>query len=236
MRFKSVIGALLLSSLPAAAASNGWYLVWNDEFDGKELDSTKWRVEDAALVKNNELECYSSENVWVSDGMLVLKSEARHAGGRDYASGLVDTKGKFSFQYGFVEIRAKLPRTQSLWPAHWMLPEDGSWPPEIDIMECIGSQPKVVSMSLHQGTWPDLESRTSSFTGPDFSRDFHQFGFEWEPKVARWYVDGKVRFAIGGNYDCRIDKDGSIHGYGEEAVQACPGATYLGLESINYNG
>ncbi|MDD4879162.1 MAG: hypothetical protein PHR22_01740, partial [Candidatus Omnitrophica bacterium] len=55
----------------------GWYLVWHDEFDGDKVDPAKWKVEDAALVKNKELEYYSPANVYVKDGKLVLKSERK---------------------------------------------------------------------------------------------------------------------------------------------------------------
>jgi hypothetical protein len=116
-------------------------------------------------------------------------------GSREYTSGLVETRGKFAITYGRIEIRAKLPRTQGLWPAHWMLPDDGSWPPEIDIMECVGSQPNMITMSLHTGTWPGLYSQSEDFIGPDYSADFHTFALEWEPKEMRWFIDGVKQFS-----------------------------------------
>ena len=185
----------LLATASWAAAPRGWTLLWNDEFDGAVVDGTKWRIEDAALVKNHELQYYSPDEVYLQDGCLVIRSRQRAMGGREYTSGLVETRGKFAMTFGRIEIRAKLPRTQGLWPAHWMLPDDGSWPPEIDIMECVGSQPNVITMSLHTGSWPGLYSQSEDFMGPDYSADFHTYALEWEPKEMRWFIDGVQRFS-----------------------------------------
>ena len=194
----SLAVALLPMLCPAAAdapARPGWFLVWHDEFDGPGVDPTKWYVEDAALVKNNERQYYAPDEVYIEKGNLVLRSRKRSKGDREYTSGLVETKGKFAQAYGRFEIRAKLPHTQGIWPAHWLLPEDGSWPPEIDIMECVGSQPNVITMSLHMGEWPGLDSQSDDFTGPDFSEDFHTFALEWAPGEMRWYIDDVLRFS-----------------------------------------
>lgn len=189
---------LLLAALPAAAQSPaGRYLVWSDEFDGPAVDGTKWRIEDAGLVKNNEKQYYAPDDVYIENGHLVLRSQRRAMGDREYTSGLVDSRGKFAPLYGRVEIRARLPKGQGLWPAHWMLPDDGSWPPEIDIMELVGSQPDNVVMSLHSGQWPDIESQSLDFPGPDFTAGFHTFALEWEPGQLRWYVDGRQQFSTG---------------------------------------
>lgn len=173
-----------------------WHRIWSDEFDGPAVDTSKWRVEDAALVKNNERQYYAPDDVYIENGNLVLRSQKRAMGDREYTSGLVESKGKFSFLYGRVDIRAKLPRGQGLWPAHWMLPADGAWPPEIDIMEIVGSQPEALVMSLHNGAWPDLDSQSFDTLGPDLSADFHVFTLEWEPGSIRWLLDGAQQFAV----------------------------------------
>lgn len=194
----AVLCAALLAAFPALAQElPGWHLLWNDEFDGAAVDETKWRIEHAALVKNDEKQYYAPDDVYLEDGCLVLRSQRRAMGGREFTSGLVDSRGKFAMLYGRIEIRAKLPKGQGLWPAHWMLPDDGSWPPEIDIMELVGSQPDNVVMSLHSGQWPDLESQTMDHLGPDFSAGFHTFALEWEPDELRWYVDGNQQFSTG---------------------------------------
>jgi len=177
----------------------GWYLIWNDEFTGEKVDRKKWYIEDAALVKNNELQYYTPKNVYTKNGKLVLKSDKETMGGRAYTSGLVETKGRFTFQYGRVEVRAKLPGTKGLWPAHWMMPERGSWPPEIDIMELVGSKPNVIHMTNHYGVHPHNRYDTRIFAGPDYTKDFHVYALEWDESELRWFIDGVQRSSVSRN-------------------------------------
>lgn len=189
--------AVIIGTLAAASAASAqeWQLVWQDEFEGTSIDATRWNVRNAPGNTNNELQFYTPEDVWVADGSLHLRSQRRSFGGRQYTSGLVETRRKFAQTYGRVEVRAKLPRGQGIWPAHWMLPESGIWPPEIDIMELLGHDPYTVYMTNHWGVWPAHSYRTGEFTGPDFTADFHTFAAEWTPTRIEWYVDGVIRFA-----------------------------------------
>lgn len=174
----------------AQASPPGWELVWSDEFDGATLDPKKWRVEDAALVKNNEKQYYSPANVRLRNGMLELLAEKKAQGGRDYTSGLVDTRDRFAMAFGRWECRAKLPKTKGVWPAIWMLRQAGGWPPEIDIMELLGHDPFTVYMSTHYDKVPHNKHTTEKFSGPDFSADFHVFACEWYPDRVDFFVDG----------------------------------------------
>lgn len=175
------------------APTNGWQLTWSDEFEGTTLNPLKWTANNAPGNTNNELQYYSPQNVTVTGGEMVIKSEQRNVGGRIYASGLVKTVGKFSQQYGRFESRMKLPKTQGIWPAFWMLPTDGGWPPEIDIMELLGHQPNVVYMTNHWGVWPNNADWSTPFAGPDFSAGYHTFAVEWAPGRCDWYIDGIKR-------------------------------------------
>lgn len=184
-------------------SSAEWTLIWQDEFDGAELDPSKWRAEDLHLIKNNELQYYTPDDVYLEDGMLVLRSQERSWWGYDengawrrfdYTSGLAESRNRFSTMYGRIEVRAQLPSTQGIWPAHWMLPASGHWPPEIDIMELLGHEPTRVYMTHHWGTWPNVFSDGGSFSGPDFSQGYHTFAIEWTPDRIDWYVDDVLRF------------------------------------------
>ncbi|MCG2711176.1 MAG: family 16 glycosylhydrolase [Candidatus Omnitrophica bacterium] len=201
LRSVIISGLILTNSCFAAsptvpAKQQGWYLTWHDEFEGNRLDESKWRIEDAAFAKNNELQYYTPEDVFIRDGMLVLRSRKNVIGGCEYSSGLVETRGKFAQQYGRVEIRAQLPKGKGVWPAHWMLPASCQWPPEIDIMEVLGHQPHVMYMTVHWGTWQDRKKKGSLFIGPDFSNDFHEFAIEWDNDSITWFVDGTKRLEI----------------------------------------
>ncbi len=180
-----------------------WSPVFVDEFDGPAVDDARWRIEDLHLNKNNELQYYTPQDVYIQGGKLVLRSQQRDFWGYDdqgnwrlfhYTSGLVETRDRFATAYGRIDVRAKLPRTRGLWPAHWMLPDSRQWPPEIDIMEMLGHQPTRIYMTHHWGTWPNVQSHGGTYDGPDYSQDFHIFSIIWSPNRIDWLIDDIVRF------------------------------------------
>lgn len=142
-----------------APPPTGWTLVWSDEFDGAQLDRTKWKPEQSCWGGGNqERQCYTDrpENIHVEGGILHLKARKERFTGPDrppeiadkpnpkktqeYTSGKIRTLGLSSWKYGKVEFRAKPPKGQGTWPAVWMMPADnvyGGWPlsGEVDILE-----------------------------------------------------------------------------------------------------
>lgn len=146
---------------PAQSASAAWTLVWADEFDGAELDRTRWAPEVSCWGGgNNERQCYTDrpENIRVEEGLLrliarpethtgpLLPDGAQGAPGgertQDYTSGKLRTRGLASWRYGRFSARILLPEGQGTWPAFWMMPEEdayGVWPlsGEMDIMEAV---------------------------------------------------------------------------------------------------
>jgi beta-glucanase (GH16 family) len=193
-----VVGGLITATLrgriPAAFPAGKWQLAWSDEFSGSSLDRAKWNVRDEAGKYNHELQYYAPDGVAVRAGCLRLNSQRRLYARRFYTSGAVDTKGKYFFLYGRVEVRARLPRGQGVWPACWLLPEDGSWPPEIDVMELLGQEPTALHMTNYWGTLADHHLNSGLYIGPDFSQGWHTYAVEWEPGGIRWYVDGTQEF------------------------------------------
>lgn len=185
-----------------------WSLLWHDEFDGDSVDLSKWIVLDEHLIKNGELQYYDPEDVYIEDGHLVLRSRHHdppvirpHPNGHfaefDYTSGLVESAGLFAHTYGWIEIRAKLPSTQGIWPAHWMLGEgfpEVDWPRcgEIDIMEAVGFDRDTVFFTRH---WGDpYVHRGTSYSGPVFAQGFHTFALHWTAEHVAWYVDDSLRY------------------------------------------
>lgn len=194
-----------IDSEPSAAAEqletvvgiqDDWVLVWEDQFTHSFLDETKWTAEDWAANKNEELQYYSPNNVKTVNGKLVLISKKETYQGRDYTSGAIHTKDKLEVQYGKLEMRAKLPVGQGIFPAFWLLTsKESTWLPEIDIVEMLGHKPTEIWMVLH---WLDqnnkLTSVSTSFEGNDFSRDFHTYELVWNEQYIAWFIDGVERY------------------------------------------
>ena len=108
-----------------------------------------------------------------------------------YQSGMITTHGTFSQTYGYFEMRARLPAGKGLWPAFWMLPEDNSWPPEIDIMEMLGDKPATVYMTVHSRVQPK-SGKPIEVAGPPGA--FHRYGALWLPDRIDYYLDGVKTF------------------------------------------
>ncbi len=200
-----------------AGARPGWAPVWCDEFEGDEIDRSKWNFDigDGGNLPsgpgwgNDELEYYTakSHNARLTGGELVITADRdgpHYANGvaraYQYSSARLTTKGKGDWVFGRIEMQAKLPRGQGLWPAFWMLPTDsiyGGWAAsgEIDIMELRGQEPDRVLGTLHFGE----QWNQNKFAGCDyrlqkgsFVDDYHVFAFEWEPTEMRWYIDDRL--------------------------------------------
>lgn len=183
---------------------DGYKLLWNDEFNGSELNEKNWNKEvRPSGWTNNELQAYTKnkENIYVKNGKLVLQANQHFlkSGSAFYDSGKIQSMSKREFKYGRVVARAKTPKGQGLWPAIWMMPAKevyGNWPVsgEIDIMEVLGHQTNKTYGTIHYGT-PHGQKQGVYFTqdgAPDFSDDFHEYMIDWEPGELRWYVDGEL--------------------------------------------
>ena len=101
-------------------------LFWSDEFDSPGAPSSaKWGYDTGAGGwGNNELQYYTNrtDNAIVTpEGALKITLKKESYQGSPYTSARLLTKGKFSFKYGKIEIRAKLPAGGGTWPAIWML-------------------------------------------------------------------------------------------------------------------
>ena len=104
-----------------------------------------------------------------------------------YASGRIMTRHKFSQLYGYWEARLRFSPGRGMWPAFWLLPDDGGWPPEIDIMEVLGHEPDKLYQTVHSGAMPN-QGVTATMTP---TRDgFHRYGVLWGPQTTDYYVDG----------------------------------------------
>jgi hypothetical protein len=132
------------------------------------------------------------------DGVLVITADHSPdqslTDGLPFVSGMINTYGTFSQAYGYFEIRAQVPSGQGLWPAFWLLPQNGNWPPEIDVMEVLGHDPSTYYPGAH---WTGLDG-SRRFQTPmvstelDLSQGFHTYGTLWKPDTISFYLDGEV--------------------------------------------
>ena len=193
-------------------------LRWADEFDGNALNSRFWSVDEWPARKvNDEDQAYvnAPENLRIEDGKLII--EAHKVSGRDaqYHSGRIHSSGKLDFMYGRLDVRAKLPRGQGVWPAIWLLPTHpyryaticdartpdwqgnancDAWPNsgEIDLMEHVGFEPGVVHGTVHTKGyyWVEGNQRKGSIVLPDLAEEFHVYTLQWTPDRMDMLVDG----------------------------------------------
>ena len=184
----------------------GWTLVWQDEFEGAEIDRSKWTFDVGGHGwGNNELQAYTErpENARIENGMLVIEARQEEFVRRDYTSARLKTQGLHAWTYGRIEARMKLPYGNGIWPAFWMLGADiqqNPWPAsgEIDIMEYIGRDTNKIYGTVH-GPGYSGSGGVGHFTSlPEgtLNNDFHVFAIEWEENEIRWYVDEEQFFKI----------------------------------------
>lgn len=200
------------------AISKVWKLVWNDEFEGDQVDPGKWDFDigngffdyrNHVWVEgwgNEELQYYTQEptNVSVKNSLLTIRAVKEALHGCGYTSARMKTRKRdgtplFTKLYGRFEIRAKVPWGKGLWPALWMLPQGdtyGGWAAsgEIDLMEIVGQKPHEVLNSIHFGSTGSearaLITHVHKLPAGSLVSDWHVYSVEWEPGEIRFYVDG----------------------------------------------
>lgn len=191
----------------------GYRLIFSDEFRGSSIDTSKWNSRyrwGPDWIINNEKQYYvdhlnnpdfghspfelDGENLTIN----LIKTPDWLLGSarwQPYLSGMLNTYNKFRMRYGYVEMRAKLPRGRGLWPAFWLLHQhDNDRRPEIDVVEMLGQDTNVIYNTYHHYEGYNLKSTPSyEVRGTDFANDFHTYGVKWEPGLIIWYVDGVER-------------------------------------------
>jgi beta-glucanase (GH16 family) len=214
--------AVLLWSFSSASAAD-WKLVWSDEFNQPGLpDPAKWGYEEG-FIRNNEEQYYTrerAENARVENGMLIIEGRKERfknpafdpqATGRngarrsrefsEYTSASLTTRGKVSWKYGRIEVRAKLPAARGTWPAIWTLgtnTREVGWPVggEIDIMEFVGFDPGIIHANIHTKNYNHVlkTGKGSQIAIADASEAFHVYALEWEADRLSFFVDDKKYF------------------------------------------
>lgn len=193
----------------------GMTLVWQDEFNGTEIDPNNWTHEIGTGNwgwGNNELQYYTerSDNSYISNGKLVIEAKQESFSGSSYTSARMITAGKQEYIFGRIDVRAKLPEGQGIWPAIWMLGAniwDVSWPQcgEIDIMELVGHEPTKIHGTSHFNNSNSPLGGSYSLGSEKYIEKYHVFSVIWEEDEIKWLMDDNQFYSVtknqvGSNY------------------------------------
>jgi beta-glucanase (GH16 family) len=179
--------------LPPSPEGKPWKLLWQDEFNGTNLDETKWnRLGDS---KRRDGFWIKGDAYLSGHGTLLLRTKKD---GDRFTCGALDTKGKFEHAFGYYVARCKIPAQPGHWPAFWMMcsgvgkvGDEGRDGTEIDIVEIPWRDGKV-TMNLHwDGYGKDHKKAGTSLTLSALTEGFHDYGLRWTPQEYIFYVDGK---------------------------------------------
>ena len=203
-------------------------LVWSDEFDQDgPVSQDKWNVE--TIPPNNgswwngELQFYTDkeDNIRVEEGLLKITAKYESFEGKNYTSARINTQDKFEFTYGRVEMRAKLPNWEGMWPAFWLLGaniDEIGWPNcgELDILEhgdyvkdSTSNDPGLISSAVHYGP-QDYSRQTTNVPGKIFFdtgqerfirsekiiekpfEEYHTYSMQWAPDKIQFFIDEEM--------------------------------------------
>ncbi len=205
-------------------------LVWGDEFDvDGSISLDKWNIETVAPNNgswwNGELQYYTDKenNIKIEDGLLKITAKYESFNGKNYTSARINTQDKYEFTYGRVELKAKLPNWEGMWPAFWLLGANYDvidWPycGELDVLEhgdyikeSTVDDPGLISSAVHYGPldhksqYANIPNTIFMATGQEnFVRaekiienpfdQFHTYAIQWAPDKIQFFIDDEMYF------------------------------------------
>lgn len=217
-------------------AAPDYELIWSEEFDKDgTVDRSKWNFE-KGFCRNHELQWYQEDNAYVRNGVLTIEALSENrpnplykADSKEWresrkditcTSSSINTRGKFSFLYGRLECRARIPDGYGSWPAIWLLGENLPWPSngEIDVMEYyrIKDVPHILanaawgSEKAYNAIWNSKTTPLSHFTEKDpfWISQFHVWRMDWDEKSIKIYLDDELLNDIDLSTTVNKSKDG----------------------------
>ncbi|MDQ6471574.1 glycoside hydrolase family 16 protein [Flavobacterium sp. LHD-80] len=219
LRFVLVIAVLtvisgFVSNAEKALRDKEYKLVWSDEFSKNGVPNEKnWNYE-SGFVRNEENQWYQKENAYCKDGFLIIEAREENRANPNFisknhhdwkkqrdsikvTSSCLITRGKYSWQYGRFEMRAKIPVKNGMWPAFWTLGIEGNWPAngEIDIMEYYTG--KILANAAWKSNqrdvaWDSQTVKLSDFKDNSWADKFHIWRMDWDADWIRLYVDDQL--------------------------------------------
>ena len=197
----------------------GYKLIWADEFeDGTKPNPVYWSYENG-FVRNEELQWYQAENANIQDGKLVVSGKKESVKNPQYqpdsrnwkenrefakyTSASINTNGKFDFQFGILEVKAKIDTSMGMWPAIWTLGIEKGWPSngEIDVMEyyLVDQKPAILANAAWKGktsyvSWDSEKIPFSEFLqkDPKWADKYHIWKMDWTADFIKIYLDNQL--------------------------------------------
>ncbi|MDR0798407.1 MAG: family 16 glycosylhydrolase [Dysgonamonadaceae bacterium] len=192
-------------TIKVAEPKRTYKLVWSDEFNGSSVDRNKWTYDVGGNGWGNKQKEYDTDglNTRIENGFLVIEARKETFKFNDYTSTRMNTKNNASFRYGKWEARISVPSGRGTWPAFWLMPtksEYGGWPMsgEIDIMEHVGSDPRMISHAVHTGQYSGGNAWDYQIRQDNVENNYHIYAIEWIDNYQNgndailFYVDGKL--------------------------------------------
>jgi beta-glucanase (GH16 family) len=227
--FFSSISFAQKNTVPVSSTAGEYKLVWADEFNiNGAPDTSKWSYE-KGFVRNNELQWYQSENATCENGMLVIEARRENRpnplyeeGSSDwkksrknilYTSSSLNTRKKFSWQYGRFEMRGRINIDKGMWPAWWTLGDTKRWPAngEIDIMEyyrgSLLANIACLNSNGYSAKWYGKKHPTDSLGGAAWASKFHVWRMDWTDREISLFVDDQLLNRV--DVDSLFNRDGS---------------------------
>jgi beta-glucanase (GH16 family) len=199
MKFVAVLLAITTAATATPEEFPGWKLIWNDEFDGKSIDSTKWQPCERGPSDWNDTMTRDSRCFAIGGGTLKLIGIVNPDTSKDksaFLTGGITSKGKFAFHHGRVLVHARFKSARGAWPAIWMMGENGRWPRngEIDLMEHLNFDDKVYQ-TIHSYYANEVDKSRNNppkgTTTPIQRDDYHTYGADWDDREIVFTVNGK---------------------------------------------
>jgi len=197
---------LTAAAAPPASVPKGWKLTFSSNFSGTKLNSKVWATcfwwaAPGAGCTNygngtEDKEWYQPSQVQLSGGVLRLAAQHKATAGRtskgkpqvySCRSGMVTTDPGFRFEYGLVQVTARIPYNTGLWSGIWLAAASHKWPPETDLLEHWNSEQQA-KVYLH----PTTGARQGGpvFTPGNLSQGWHTLRLYWTKSLLAWYIDG----------------------------------------------
>jgi beta-glucanase (GH16 family) len=205
------------STSPTSGASNpaltaNMRLVFDATFTRPKLDTSIWdtcypwiarQAQGCTNFANTEIEWYKPSQVQISGGVLNLVAQRVPTAGYTQAgarheyqcrSGMVTTHPGFNFEYGYVQVVARVPNGKYLWPALWLAASNYQWPPEMDILEHWGPPANFSGVYFHPSGAEAVDMRIPPSIA--LTDNWHTYALDWTPSRMTWYIDGQVILSV----------------------------------------